>query len=89
MRAGRIRVRPRCSHAAGVGSLLPNDVVRAMLVLRANALAVGLSGVRQALPELLCAMVNAGVHPLIPSRGDRTKVRRAIQSSFCIVAHSP
>src|SRR5437588_10019522 len=57
------------SHAAGVGPQLASDVVRAMLVLRANALAVGLSGVRVAVPDLLCAMLNAGVHPVIPSRG--------------------
>jgi histidine ammonia-lyase len=57
------------SHAAGVGPALPTDVVRAMLVLRANALAVGLSGVRVEVAELLCGMLNAGVHPMIPSRG--------------------
>jgi histidine ammonia-lyase len=57
------------SHAAGVGSELPRDVVRAMLVLRANALAVGLSGVRVALAEMLCNMLNARIHPVIPSRG--------------------
>ena len=57
------------SHAAGVGEPLPVEVVRAMLLLRANTLAIGLSGVRPELPELLCAMLNAGVHPVIPSRG--------------------
>ena len=57
------------SHSAGVGDPLPADVVRAMLVLRANALAVGLSGVRPELAELLCAMLNESVHPVIPSRG--------------------
>jgi histidine ammonia-lyase len=57
------------SHAAGAGEPLPGEVVRAMLVLRANALAVGLSGVRPELVELLVAMVNASIHPIIPSRG--------------------
>jgi histidine ammonia-lyase len=57
------------SHAAGVGEPLPAEVVRAMMLLRANALAVGLSGVRPALPQLLCGMLNAEVHPLVPSRG--------------------
>jgi histidine ammonia-lyase len=57
------------SHAAGVGPALPTEVVRAMLVLRANALAIGLSGVRVAVAELLCAMLNARIHPVIPSRG--------------------
>jgi len=57
------------SHAAGVGPPLPDDVVRAMLVLRANALAVGISGVRVEIVDLLVAMLNAGIHPVVPSRG--------------------
>jgi histidine ammonia-lyase len=57
------------SHTAGVGGPLPVDVVRAMLLLRANALAVGLSGVRPEIAELLCGMLNEAVHPVIPSRG--------------------
>src|SRR5919108_5479444 len=57
------------SHAAGVGAPLPDDVVRAMLLLRANALAVGLSGVRVEVVELLIGMLNRAVHPVIPSRG--------------------
>jgi histidine ammonia-lyase len=57
------------SHAAGVGDPLPDEVVRAILLLRANALAVGLSGVRVAIVELLVAMLNRAVHPVVPSRG--------------------
>ncbi|HUF06715.1 MAG TPA: histidine ammonia-lyase, partial [Candidatus Binatia bacterium] len=57
------------SHAAGVGDPLPDEVVRAMLLLRANALAVGLSGVRVEVVELLVAMLNATVHPVVPSHG--------------------
>jgi histidine ammonia-lyase len=57
------------SHAAGVGDPLPAEVVRAMLLLRANALAIGLSGVRPQVVELLIGMLNATVHPLVPSRG--------------------
>ncbi|HEX5397112.1 MAG TPA: histidine ammonia-lyase, partial [Candidatus Limnocylindria bacterium] len=57
------------SHAAGVGEPLPGEVVRAMLLLRANTLAIGLSGVRPELTDLLCAMLDASVHPVIPSRG--------------------
>ncbi|HYI65374.1 MAG TPA: histidine ammonia-lyase [Candidatus Limnocylindrales bacterium] len=57
------------SHAAGVGDPLPDEVVRAMLVLRANTLAVGLSGVRVEVAELLIGMLNAAVHPVVPSRG--------------------
>ena len=57
------------SHAAGVGDPLPDEVVRAMLVLRANTLAVGLSGVRVEVAELLIEMLNRAVHPVVPSRG--------------------
>jgi histidine ammonia-lyase len=57
------------SHAAGAGPPLPVEVVRGMLLLRANALAVGLSGIRPEVVDLLVAMLNAGVHPVIPSRG--------------------
>ena len=57
------------SHAAGVGLPLADEVVRAMLLLRANALAIGLSGVRVELVELLIGMLNRTVHPVIPSRG--------------------
>ena len=57
------------SHAAGVGDPLSDDVVRAMILLRANALAIGLSGVRVEVVELLIAMLNAAIHPVVPSRG--------------------
>jgi histidine ammonia-lyase len=57
------------SHAAGAGEPLPEEVVRAMLVLRANALAVGLSGIRPEVVDLLVALLNAGIHPVVPSRG--------------------
>ena len=55
------------SHAAGVGPPLPDEAVRAMLLLRANALAVGLSGVRVEVVELLVGMLNAAIHPVVPS----------------------
>jgi len=57
------------SHSAGVGQPLSEPEVRAMLLLRANVLAKGFSGVRPELLELLVAMVNAGVHPVIPEKG--------------------
>ena len=57
------------SHAAGVGPALPKDVTRAMMLLRANTLAKGLSGVRLSTLETLVAMINARVHPIIPERG--------------------
>lgn len=57
------------SHAGGVGQPLSEAEARAMLLLRANVLVKGFSGVRAALPELLVAMLNAGVHPVIPEKG--------------------
>lgn len=57
------------SHACGLGEPLEETEVRAMLLLRANVLAKGLSGVRYELIELLIALLNRRVHPVIPARG--------------------
>jgi len=57
------------SHAAGVGDPLPVPAVRAMMTLRANVLAKGYSGIRPATLDLLLALINHGVHPVVPSRG--------------------
>jgi len=57
------------SHSCGVGTPLSEAETRAMMLLRANALAKGLSGVRPVVVETLCAMLNAKVHPVIPSQG--------------------
>jgi histidine ammonia-lyase len=57
------------SHSCGVGDPLPEATVRAMMLLRANVLARGHSGCRLAVIETLIRMLNAGVHPVIPSRG--------------------
>jgi len=57
------------SHAAGVGPPLPPEVVRAMLLLRANALAAGYSGARPEIVDLLLELLNRGVHPIVPSQG--------------------
>ena len=57
------------SHAVGVGAPLPREAVRAMLLLRANALCQGHSGIRPQVVQLLCDMLNAGVHPVIPEQG--------------------
>lgn len=57
------------SHAVGVGALLDERTVRAMLLVRANTLAMGFSGVRTAVVQLLIEMLNRGVHPEIPSQG--------------------
>src|ERR1700746_262502 len=57
------------SHACGVGTALTEHETRAMLVLRANAIAKGLSGVRPIVAETLCAMLNGKIHPVIPCQG--------------------
>ncbi|HLX36683.1 MAG TPA: aromatic amino acid lyase, partial [Candidatus Binataceae bacterium] len=57
------------SHACGVGAPLSEAETRAMMLLRANALAKGLSGIRPETVEVLCAMLDANVHPVIPSQG--------------------
>lgn len=57
------------SHSAGVGEPLSQEETRAMMVLRANSLAKGFSGVRAEVIDLLCEMVNRKIHPVIPSQG--------------------
>lgn len=57
------------SHAAGVGPELPEHEVRAMMLLRANVMSKGFSGARPDLPELVCAMLNAGVWPVVREQG--------------------
>ncbi len=57
------------SHACGVGPPLSEFSTRAMLALRANTIAKGFSGVRPVVVETLLAMLNRGVHPVIPSQG--------------------
>jgi histidine ammonia-lyase len=57
------------SHSCGVGEPLSERIVRAMMLLRANVLAKGYSGCRALVVEALIGMLNAGVHPVIPSRG--------------------
>jgi histidine ammonia-lyase len=57
------------SHSVGVGEPLSQDETRAMMLLRANSLAKGFSGVRPEVIDLICAMLNQGVHPVVPSQG--------------------
>jgi histidine ammonia-lyase len=57
------------SHAVGVGDPLSQEVSRAMILLRANSLSKGCSGVRGLIIDTLCEMLNRGVHPVIPSQG--------------------
>ncbi len=57
------------SHSVGVGEPLSQEETRAMMLLRANSLAKGCSGVRHDVIDLLCEMLNRGVHPIVPSQG--------------------
>jgi len=57
------------SHCCGVGEPLDVAETRGLLLLRANALAAGLSGIRPRVAELLCEMLNRRLHPVVPSRG--------------------
>src|SRR5436189_1234935 len=66
---GRLQLNLIRSHASGVGEPLSEEAVRAMMLLRANVLLLGTSGVRAVLPELIVGMLNAGVHPTVPSQG--------------------
>lgn len=57
------------SHACGVGDPLPEKTVRAMMLHRSNVLAKGYSGCRPIVIDTIISMLNAGIHPVIPSRG--------------------
>jgi len=57
------------SHAVGVGEPLPIAETRAMMLLRANSLAKGYSGMRAVVIDTLCEMLNRGVTPFVPSQG--------------------
>src|SRR5918992_5188776 len=67
--SGELQLRLLRSHACGVGDPYPDEVVRAAMMLRANALAKGYSGARPETVELLLACLNRGVLPVVPSRG--------------------
>jgi histidine ammonia-lyase len=57
------------SHAAGTGPLLGDRLVRLIMILKINGLALGYSGVRRKVIEALVKLVNAGIHPCIPAKG--------------------
>ena len=57
------------SHACGIGQPLSEPEVRAMMLLRANVLTLGFSGIRSEVIELLCEMLNRRVHPVVPEKG--------------------
>jgi histidine ammonia-lyase len=67
--AEELQLRLLRSHACGVGDPYPDEIVRAAMLLRANALAKGFSGARVETVELLLGCLNAGLVPLVPSRG--------------------
>jgi histidine ammonia-lyase len=66
---GELQLRLLRSHACGVGEPYPNEIVRAAMLLRANALAKGFSGARPQPVELLIECLNRGLLPHVPSRG--------------------
>ena len=57
------------SHACGIGEPLSEPEVRAMMLLRANVLALGFSGIRLEIIEMLGEMLNRHVHPVVPEKG--------------------
>ena len=57
------------SHAAGVGAAFPREIVRAMLLLRANTLALGHSGCRPLIVDRLLTFLALGIHPVVPEQG--------------------
>ncbi len=57
------------SHAAGIGEPMPDEIVRAMMLLRARTLAAGHAGVRPVLVERIADLLNQGIHPVVPSHG--------------------
>lgn len=57
------------SHACGVGDPLARDEVRAMMLIRANVVAKGFSGIRPLVAQRLCDLLNHGVTPVVPSQG--------------------
>jgi histidine ammonia-lyase len=57
------------SHACGIGPPLSEAEVRAMMLLRANVLALGFSGIRLEVIQQLCEMLNHRVHPVVPEKG--------------------
>jgi len=68
-RSAELQERLLMSHAVGVGAPFPRDIVRAMLLLRANTLALGHSGCRPVVVDRLLALLEAGIHPVVPEQG--------------------
>jgi len=68
-RLSELQVNLLRSHACGLGRPLPDAAVRAMLLLRANVLAKGFSGVRREVIEMLTSLLNREIHPVVPEKG--------------------
>ncbi len=66
---GQLQLNLVRSHACGIGNPLSEPEVRAMMLLRANVLALGLSGIRLEIIEMLCELLNHRVCPVIPEKG--------------------
>ncbi|MEE2750667.1 MAG: aromatic amino acid lyase [Myxococcota bacterium] len=79
------------SHAAGVGDTVPRDVARAMVVLRSNALAKGVSGCRPVLVERLLDLLNQGIDPRVPAQGSCGSSGDLAPLAFLglLIAHAP
>jgi len=73
------------SHSAGAGEPLPTEIVRAMMALRINALAKGYSGVRTEILEMLAAMLNNDIVPVIPSQGSVGSSGDLVQLSHLVL----
>lgn len=74
------------SHAVGAGDPIPDEVVRAMMVLRINTLAKGYSGIRPETLEVLLRMFNAGIIPVIPSQGSVGASGDLVQLAHLVLA---
>jgi histidine ammonia-lyase len=74
------------SHSAGAGEPLPNEVVRAMMLLRMNALLKGYSGIKIETLEFLRKVFNAGITPIVPSRGSVGSSGDLVQLAHLVLA---
>lgn len=74
------------SHAAGAGEPLPPEVVRAMIILRVNALAKGFSGIKPETVQFIAKFFNSGIVPVIPSQGSVGSSGDLVQLAHLVLA---
>ena len=74
------------SHAAGLGDPVEDEVVRAMMLLRARSLAMGFSGARAEVAESILALLNAGLTPVVPEHGSLGASGDLAPLAHCAVA---